>query len=131
MTNLLNALTQGIPLLLAPPISRTSTLTGTGIDVQDYEGGALIVLNAAAATAGSTPTCIVKLQHSAASGSGYEDVTGAVFTTITDASGTAGVQHLHVNVSSLMRYLRVIGTIAGANAAFDFAAEFIGVKKAS
>ena len=131
MTSLFNALSQAIALLLAPPIARTSTLTGTALDVLDYEGEALCVLNAAAATAGTTPTLNVKLQDCATSNGTFADVTDAAFVQVTDVGGTAGVQYLKVNVSALKRYLRVIGTIAGANASFDFSAEFIGVKKAS
>jgi hypothetical protein len=130
MTNILNALASAYTLLLAPPIARTATLTGTALDVLDYEGACLIVLNAAAATAGTTPTLNVKLQHCATTTSGdFVDVTGATFTQVTDVAGTAGVQTLHLNVSDLKQYLRVIGTIAGANASFDFTVEFVGVKK--
>lgn len=132
MTNILHALAHATPLLLAAPISRTATLTGTALDVVDYEGSALVVLNAAAATAGTTPTLNVKLQHSATTTSGdFADVTGATFTQVTDVAGTAGVQALKLNVSDLKRYLRVIGTIAGSSAAFDFTVEFVGVKKSS
>lgn len=132
MSNILNALASAFHLLLAPPISRTATLTGTALDVLDYEGSALIVLNAAAATAGTTPTLNVKLQHSATTTSGdFSDVTSAAFTEVTDVAGTAGTQKLVVNASDLKRYLRVIGTIVGTNAAFDFTVGFVGIKKAS
>jgi hypothetical protein len=132
MSNLLTALAHATPLLLAAPISRTATLTGTAQDVVDYEGAALIVLNAAAATAGTTPTLNLKLQHSATTTSGdFADVTSGAFTQVTDVAGTAGVQALKLHVSDLKRYLRVIGTIAGSSAAFDFTVEFVGVKKAS
>ena len=130
MTNPMNALSHAYALVLAPPIARTATLTGTALDVLDYEGSCLIVLNAAAATAGTTPTLNVKLQHSATTTSGdFVDVTSGAFTAVTDVAGTAGVQYLKFNASDLKRYLRVIGTIAGANASFDFTVEFVGVKK--
>jgi len=132
MTNLMNALSQVVSLLLAPPISRTATLTGVATDVLDYEGVGLVSLNAAAATAGTTPTLNVKLQHSDTTTTGdFVDVTGATFTVVTDVAGTAGVQLLKFNVSDVKRYIRVIGTIAGSSAAFDFTATFLGVKKAS
>lgn len=129
MTHLLNALAQAVGLVLAAAAQRTSTLTGTGIDVLDYEGVALAVLNASAGT-GTTPTLDVKLQHSD-DDSTYADVTGGVFTQVTDAAETAGVQVLKVNVSDLKRYVRVIGTIAGTTPSFDFGVEFVGIKKAS
>ena len=129
MTHLLNALAQTVGLVLAAAARRTSTLTGTGIDVLDYEGVALAVLNASAGT-GTTPTLDVKLQHSD-DDSTYADVTGGTFTQVTDAAETAGVQVLKVNVSDLKRYVRVIGTIAGTTPSFEFGVEFVGIKKAS
>ena len=129
MTHLLNALAQAVGLVLAPAAQRTTTLTGTGIDVLDYEGVALAVLNASAGT-GTDPTLDVKLQHSD-DDSTYADVTGGAFTQVTDVAGTAGVQVMKVNVSDLKRYVRVIGTIAGTTPSFEFGVEFIGIKKAS
>ena len=129
MTHLLNALAQAVGLVLAAAARRTSTLTGTGIDVLAYEGVALVVLNASAGT-GTTPTLDVKLQHSD-DNSTYADVTGGAFTQVTDVAGSAGVQVKKINVSDLTRYVRVIGTIAGTTPSFDFGVEFIGIKKAS
>jgi len=129
MTHLLNALAQAVGLVLAAAARRTSTLTGTGIDVLAYEGVALVVLNASAGT-GTTPTLDVKLQHSD-DNSTYADVTGGAFTQVTDVAGSAGVQVKKINVSDLKRYVRVIGTIAGTTPSFDFGVELIGIKKAS
>jgi len=134
MSHLLNALAQANGASLAVADERTSTLTGTGIDVQDYEGIALIVLNSGAASAGTNPTLNVKLQESSDDGDAdaYADVSGATFTEVTGVAGTAGVQVLKVNVSDLERYIRVIGTIGGTSTpTFDFSVEFIGFKKAA
>lgn len=129
MTHLLNAMAQAAGFVLAAAARRTSTLTGTGIDVLDYEGVGLVVLNASAGT-GTSPTLDVKLQHSD-DNSTFADVTGAVFTQVTDVAGTAGVRVLKINVPDLKRYLRVVGTIAGTTPSFDFGVEFVGIKKAS
>jgi len=129
MTHLLNALAQATGVELAPAASRTSTLTGTGIDVLEYEGVALVLLNASAGT-GTSPTLDVKLQHSD-DDSTYEDVTSGTFTQVTDVAETAGVKVMKLNVSDLKRYLRVIGTIAGTTPSFDFGVEFVGITKAS
>ena len=128
MTHLLNALAQATGVELAPAASRTSTLTGTGIDVLEYEGVALVLLNASAGT-GTTPTLDVKLQHSD-DDSTYEDVTSGTFSQVTDAAETTGVKVMKLNVSDLKRYLRVIGTIAGTTPSFDFGVEFVGITKA-
>lgn len=129
MTHLLNALAQAVGLVLAAAARRTSSLTGTGIDVLTYEGVALVVLNASAGT-GTNPTLDVKLQHSD-DDSTYEDVTGGAFTQVTDVAGSAGVQVKRINVSDLKRYVRAIGTIAGTTPSFDFGVEFVGIEKAS
>lgn len=129
MTHLLNALAQATGVELAPAASRTSTLTGTGIDVLEYEGVALVLLNASAGT-GTNPTLDVKLQHSD-DDSTYEDVNSGTFSQVTDAAETAGVKVMKLNVSDLKRYLRVIGTIAGTTPSFDFGVEFVGITKAS
>jgi hypothetical protein len=129
MTHLLNALAQATGVELAPAASRTSTLTGTGIDVLEYEGVALVLLNASAGT-GTNPTLDVKLQHSD-DDSTYEDVTSGTFSQVTDAAETAGVKVMKLNVSDLKRYLRVVGTIAGTTPSFDFGVEFVGITKAS
>jgi hypothetical protein len=128
MTHLLNALAQATGVELAPAASRTSTLTGTGIDVLEYEGVALVLLNASAGT-GTSPTLDVKLQHSD-DDSTYEDVTSGAFSQVTDAAETAGVKVMKLNVSDLKRYLRVVGTIAGTTPSFDFGVEFVGITKA-
>jgi hypothetical protein len=128
MTHLLNALAQATGVELAPAASRTSTLTGTGIDVLEYEGVALVLLNASAGT-GTSPTLDVKLQHSD-DDSTYEDVTNGAFSQVTDAAETAGVKVMKLNVSDLKRYLRVVGTIAGTTPSFDFGVEFVGITKA-
>lgn len=132
MSNLMNALAHAVGVLLAGSATRTSTYTGSAVDLLAYEGQAKIILNAGAATAGSSPTLDVKIQHSDTTTSGdFADVSGAAFTQVTDVSGTAGVQTLDVNVSALKRYLRVIGTIGGTSTpTFSFGVEFVGIKKA-
>ncbi len=129
MTHLLNALAQATGSVLAPAAQRTATLTGTGIDVLEYEGVALVLLNASAGT-GTSPTLDVKLQHSD-DDSTYEDVTSGAFSQVTDAAETAGVKVMKVNASDLKRYLRVVGTIAGTSPSFEFGVEFVGITKAS
>lgn len=129
MTHLLNALALATSAALAAAARRTSTLTGTAIDVLEYEGVALVLLNTAAGT-GTTPTLDVKLQHSD-DNSTFSDVTSGAFSQITDVAGTAGVKVMKVNVSDLKRYVRVLGTIAGTTPSFDFGVEFVGIKKAS
>lgn len=125
--NLNNALSQVNALTLAVSDERTSSLDGTSIDLQAYEGVAAFVLNAGKASAGTTPTLNAKLQHSA-DDSTFADVTGGAFTEVTDAANS--LQVLKLNVSDLKRYVKLVGTIAGSGATFDFGAEVLAVKKA-
>ncbi len=129
MTHLLNALAQTVGAALAAAARRTTTLSGTAIDVLAYEGVALVLLNASAGT-GTSPTLDVKLQHSD-DNSTFADVTSGAFSQVTDAAETAGVKVMKLNVSDLKRYVRVVGTIAGTTPSFDFGVEFVGIKKAS
>ncbi len=129
MSHLLNALAQTVVAALATADRRTATVTGAAIDVLEFEGVALVLLNTSAGT-GTNPTLDVKLQHSD-DDSTYEDVTSGAFSQVTDAAETAGVKVMKLNVSDLKRYLRVIGTIAGTTPSFDFGVEFVGITKAS
>lgn len=127
MSNLLNALAQHNELTLAVPATNTSTLTGTGVDVTDYEGIGLVVLNSALGT-GTTPTLDGKVQDCATVGGTYADVSGATFTQITHAADAMEV--IAINVSNVKGFIRIVGTIAGTNPSFVCGAVFIGIKKA-
>lgn len=128
MSNIFNALTFGQIEVLAVAATNTTTLDGTSIDVQDYEGVAAIVLNSAKASAGTTPTLNGKIQHSS-DDSTFADVTGATFTEITDAADSCQV--LALDLSTVKRYIKFVGTIAGASASFVFGASMVAIKKAS
>jgi hypothetical protein len=129
VTAFINALAKVVTTQLEAVLSRTSTLTGTAFDVTDYEGLARVVLSAGAATAGSSPTLDVKIQHCATSGGSYTDVTGAAFTQVTD---TAGVQTLVLDLNKVNKYIKVIGTLGGTSTpTFPYGVAFIGIKKYS
>jgi len=109
---------------LAANAVRTSTLTTTGVDVAAYDGPCHLILQSSAATAGTTPTLNVKLQHSDASGSGFADVTGVAFSEVTDADLT---EMLTVQIGDLKRYVRLVGTIAGTDTpTFGFGVVMVG-----
>lgn len=127
MTNLLNALAQHNELTLSVPATNTSTVTGTGVDVTDYEGIGLVVLNSAKGT-GTTPTLNGKVQDCATVGGTYADVSGATFAEITDSADTLEV--IAINVSNVKGFIRFVGTIAGTSPSFVCGVSFIGIKKA-
>jgi hypothetical protein len=121
---------QDIPGILtvasvAASAARTTTLTGTGVDLQTYEGNVGVILNSSAATAGSSPTLDVKIQDSA-DNSSFADVSGLTFTQVTDA---ASVQLLRVP-KSVRRYIRAVGTIGGTSSpAFTYGLTMVAVRK--
>lgn len=118
MTALMNSLNRAQVAVLAPPASRTATLNGTALDVEKYEGVGKAVLHSAAASAGTTPTLNAKLQDSADGSTGWADIPGATFAQVTDAA--AALEGIHVDLSAAKKYIRVVGTIAGASAAFTY-----------
>lgn len=127
--NLLNALALGTVNVLIESGEYTSTETGTGIDMTNFEGIALAVLNSSAKTAGTDPTLDVKLQHDPAVGGSYADITGATFTQITTVAGTEAVAF---NVSDCDGFVRAVGTIGGTSTpTFDFGVTVYAVPKAA
>jgi hypothetical protein len=113
-------------LELAANAVRTSTLTGTGVDISNYTGPMHVIMQSSAATAGTSPTLAVKLQDSDVLGSGYADVTGATFTGLTDAADAT--QMITIHPDALKKYIRVVGTIGGtATPTFGFGVIALGV----
>jgi hypothetical protein len=90
-------------LLAAASCANTAAATGTGVDLQDYEGPVVIIQNHGT----STGTLDGKIQDSA-NNSSFADVTGAVFTQETT---TAGVQSLVLQSKQVRRYIKYVGTV--------------------
>lgn len=117
----------GTLLSLVPAQSIAATANGTGVDISNYQGNAAVILDAGAATAGSSPTLNVKLQSSADNSTGWTDVTGGAFTQVTTV---AGVQKLVIQPRNLNKYLRAVSTIGGTSSpAFPAAVHFLGLKQ--
>ena len=105
----------------------TSTATSSAIDLLEYDGDVLLVLDCAAGT-GTSPTLDVKITNSDASGGTYTDLSGAAFTQVVDA---ASMQTLVINKDSAERYIKIVQTITGSSPSFTFIINLIGVKKYS
>lgn len=104
----------------------TSTVTGTGVDVTDYDGQAVVILSCSAAAAGTNPTITVKLQEDDAVNGSYSDISGAAFTAVTDA---ASQQKMALKIAPRKKYVRAVGTIGGTNTpTFDFAVVMVATK---
>jgi uncharacterized phiE125 gp8 family phage protein len=92
------------------PITPAYGIVGTGIDVLNKRA----LVQVAVGTVGAGATLDIKIQESAALGTGYTDWTGGAFAQIT-AAGIAEKQYTGVK-----QYIRVVATVA-ANA-IDFGA---------
>lgn len=128
MTAFQNALANATKVYLADPVSRNANLDGTAIDVSQFEGTALVALDCAAPSAGSSQTMAVKLQHADTEAGSYSDVTGGAFTGITTALSK---QVLTINADGLKPWLKIVSTLGGSTPAYTWSATFQGIKKAA
>ncbi len=109
--------------LLPSVAARSSTATGTGVDVSACKGSIAFILDSAIGSAGDTLD--VTIEHSDASGSGYSAVTGGAFTQVTSAANSQ--QKLALNADALKKYVRAVGTIAGnGSESFTFSVTALG-----
>ena len=105
----------------------SSTATSSAIDLLEFDGDILLVLDSAAGT-GSSPTLDIKIQDSDASSGTYGDLSGATFTQVT---GSASMQTLVISKDSAERYIKIVQTIGGSTPSFTYSINLIGVKKYS
>jgi len=103
----------------------TSTATSSAIDLLEYDGDVLLILDSAAG-GGSSPTLDIKLTECATTGGTYTDLSGATFTQVVDA---ASMQTLTINKDSSKRFVKIVQTIGGSSPTFTFSINLIGLKK--
>jgi len=111
-------------LAIAVPVSSSSTRTGSGVDLQGYEGQIHFTLQCGAVS-GTTPTLDGKLQDSA-DNSSFADVTGATFAQCTTSNDK---RDLTLDVRNLRRYVKVVLTIAGSSPVFLNAVSAVALPK--
>lgn len=105
--------------------ARTSTLTTSSVDVRSYKGG-LIVEQLVGVVSGTTPTLAGKIQTSADGSTGWADITGATFTSVT---ATDSFQKIGFDVRETLGYIRFVGTIAGTTPSFTMGVVLLGQKE--
>ena len=105
--------------------SVTATATSSAIDLKEFDGDVLLVLNCAAGT-GSSPTLDIKVQDSDETGGTYGDLSGAAFTQVTDA---ASLQTLEVNKDECKRFIKIVQTVGGSSPVFVYGLSLIAAKK--
>jgi hypothetical protein len=86
---------------LAPTAERTSNLDGTAVDLNDYEGDVIVILDVEAS---GTSTLDVKIQSSDTEGGSYSDVT-SVFNLDGTEQASAAVAFAQVSTSASKQYL--------------------------
>jgi hypothetical protein len=117
---------------LAPTASRATNLNGTAVDLKDYDGDVVLVLDVAAS---GTSTCTVTLQDSADNSSfanvsaeftrdGAAQAAGTV--AFSQVSTTASKQVIVVSKDGLRRYVKAVSAEGGTHV---YSVNGIGVKK--
>lgn len=118
------ALLHATKLALIPGARVTATGNGTGVDMQDFDGTALVVADFGAG--GSGATLDIKLQESADNSTGWTDIAGAAFAQMGNAANQP--TPLAIDVAPRLRYWRAVKTIGGT-ATFDGSCVVLGMKK--
>jgi len=111
-------------LELSKPLARTSTVTGSAVDIRDYQGVLKITQVVGAIT--GTPTLDGKIQDSADGSTGWADVTGATFTQVVAADQ---IQSIGVDTRAVKRHIRYVGTIGGGSPNLSMAVHAVGQKQ--
>nr|BAR23383.1 unnamed protein product [uncultured Mediterranean phage uvMED] len=96
----------------------------TGVDLVDYEGDIMAILDAEAG--GASVTYAVKIQDSA-DNSSFADVSGLAFTTT--SANTALRETLRINSDEVRRYIRAVITVAGGSGSGALSVVALGSKK--
>jgi hypothetical protein len=119
---------------LAPTASRTSALAGTAVDMNDYEGDLVIILDV---ENGGTSTLDVKIQSSDTEGGSYTDVTSvfnldgteqaSAAVAFTQVSTTADKQYLVFPKGSAKRWIKAVSTVDTSTHTYSI--NGVGVKK--
>jgi hypothetical protein len=109
-------------LAFAPTANRTDALDGTAVDLKNYEGDVVVILDVADS---GTSTLDVKLQSSDTSGGSYEDITtvfsrggtvqasGAV--AFAQVSTTASKQFLVFPKGAAKQFVKAVSTVTGTS----------------
>lgn len=114
-------------LTISDIAARTSTVTGSAIDLQTYIGKVAIIQQVGTVS-GTTPTLDGKIQDSADGSTGWTDVSGATFTQVTASNNQ---QVIAVDTRVARRYVRYVGTIAGTTPSFAVGVIATGEKQYS
>jgi len=109
---------------LIPSDQYTTSQNGSGVNVRDYVGKVMIILDSSAA--GTTnETLDVKIQSSP-DNTNWTDISGATFNQVTTS---ASLQKIGLNIDEQTKYIRAVATIAGTAPAPKFSVHMIAYKQ--
>lgn len=103
-----------VPAQVSVPAARTSTVTGSAVNLAGYAGAVLIVQDVGAVS-GTTPTLDGKIQDSADGSTNWNDVAGATFVQVTASNN---IQAINVDRRLAKAFIRYVGTIGGSSPSF-------------
>jgi orotate phosphoribosyltransferase len=119
---------------LAPTAVRTTNLSGTAVDLNDYEGDVVVILDVAS---GGTSTLDVKIQSADTSGGSYGDVTTAFYrdgsevasaaVAFAQVSTSASKQYLVFPKGAAKRFIKAVSTTSSSSHTYSINA--VGAKK--
>lgn len=97
------------------------------VDLKDYIGNVTVILNAQAATAGTSPTLNIRVMSG--SESNGANATNASLN-FNEVNSTNSLQTLNIDKRAIGRYMKLVGIIAGTNSpSFPVSATLVGVKQ--
>lgn len=108
-----------------PTAARTATGQGTSVDLKDFDGDLLLLLDSSVGT-GTSPTLDVTLEESS-DDSTFTALSGSAFSQVTDSS--ASQQKLAINKDAAKRYVRVKYTLGGTTPSFTFSVNAVAAPK--
>jgi hypothetical protein len=97
------------------PRTATTTVNGSAVDLLAGDGRCFAIQQVGTVT-GTAPTLAGKFQESADGSTGWADIAGATFTTV---STTDNVQAIAFDRT--LRYVRYVGTVSGTSPSFPLA----------
>ena len=115
------ALSNATILSLIAAQAVTANLNGTGVDIHNMKGDAVVVLDVGTPS-GTGETLNVKLQDSP-DNSTWTDVPGAAFP---QDGTTGGIASLVIRPNERSKYLRAVATVAGTSPSYPLSCHIVG-----
>ncbi len=112
--------------VIQPSAAVAANTNSAVLDLAPYQGVVSVMLNAGAATAGTNPVLQEAIWDSA-DNSSFAAVSGAAFTNVTNAANSG--QEYGLDTRACRRYMKVVGTVSGANASFPVGIAVLGQLK--